>query len=87
MTYAELDTLSTNLAFKLKSFGVTGGNVAFMLPRSAQVYVTILAILKTGAAYVPIDPEYPADRFVFNFIRILFLVLLTLFLILNLTYC
>jgi non-ribosomal peptide synthetase component F len=47
----------------LRSRGVGAGNtVGFFLPRSAQMYVTLLGILKAGAAYVPIDPEYPADR-------------------------
>ena len=35
---------------------------AILLPRSAEVYVALLAVLKAGAAYVPLDPDYPADR-------------------------
>jgi amino acid adenylation domain-containing protein len=62
-TYAEMDAKSSQLAQWLQSRGVGAGNtVGFFLPRSAQMYVTLLAILKAGAAYVPIDPEYPADR-------------------------
>jgi len=33
-----------------------------LVPRSADAYATLLGILKAGAAYVPLDPEYPADR-------------------------
>ncbi|MYR84016.1 AMP-binding protein, partial [Streptomyces sp. SID685] len=36
--------------------------VAVALPRSADLVISLLAVLKTGAAYVPIDPDYPTDR-------------------------
>ena len=36
--------------------------VAMLLPRSAETYAAMLGILKAGAGYVPLDPEYPADR-------------------------
>src|SRR6185436_20545184 len=39
--------------------------VGLLLPRSLDVYVALLAILKAEAAYVPLDPEYPADRVAF----------------------
>ena len=35
------------------------------MPRCEQMVVAILAILKSGAAYLPIDPDYPADRIAF----------------------
>ncbi|MCD0486518.1 AMP-binding protein, partial [Streptacidiphilus sp. ASG 303] len=38
------------------------GRVAVSLPRSAQLMTALLAVLKSGAAYVPLDPDYPADR-------------------------
>ena len=61
-TYEEFDHLSTQLSHALRNIGVTGGNVSMMLPRSVWMYICIIGILKSGAAYVPIDPEYPADR-------------------------
>ena len=42
-----------------------GTCVALLLPRSAEAVVAILAVLKTGAAYVPIDPALPAARIEF----------------------
>lgn len=63
MTYRELDESANQLARHLCSLGVTAEScVAFWLPRSTEVYVTLLGILKSGAAYVPLDAEYPADR-------------------------
>ena len=63
LTYGQLEQAANRLARRLRSLGVGPGSlVAMLLPRSADVYVALLAILKTGAAYVPIDPDYPADR-------------------------
>ena len=63
MTYRELDAASNQLARHLRSLGVgPESTVAFWLPRSTNVYVALLGILKSGAAYVPLDAEYPLDR-------------------------
>ncbi|WP_242576310.1 amino acid adenylation domain-containing protein [Streptomyces sp. A10(2020)] len=63
LTYAELDARAETLARRLAAAGAGPERfVALLLPRSAQLVVAILAVLRTGAAYVPIDPEYPAER-------------------------
>ncbi len=62
-TYRELDEASSRLAHLLADQGVTPGRcVALLLSRSAEAIVSILAVLKTGAAYLPIDPAFPAAR-------------------------
>ena len=62
-TYATLEAGANRLAHYLRDRGVGRGTcVAMLLPRSPEAYATILAILKSGAAYVPIDPEWPAER-------------------------
>ena len=63
VTYGELDARANQLAHHLRARGVgVGAKVAFQLPRSVEVYVALLAVLKTGAAYVPLDPSYPRER-------------------------
>src|SRR5207302_9480718 len=63
VTYGELDSRANRLARHLRQRGVKRGSiVAMLLPRSVGAYATLLGILKTGAAYLPLDPAYPADR-------------------------
>ncbi|OCX54538.1 hypothetical protein BEL04_09895 [Mucilaginibacter sp. PPCGB 2223] len=62
-TYQHIDTVTDQLAFFLSDTGVeTETRIAVSLDRSAEMLITLLAILKSGAAYIPLDPEYPRDR-------------------------
>ncbi|WP_164480948.1 AMP-binding protein, partial [Mycolicibacterium nivoides] len=63
MSYAELDEASNRLAHWLVEQGAgPGRSVAVLLPRSADSIVAILAILKSGAAYLPMDSAHPDAR-------------------------
>lgn len=63
LSYRELDEAANQLAHHLQRLGVRPEScVGFWLPRSMNVYVALLGILKSGGAYVPLDAEYPADR-------------------------
>ncbi|MFE9809722.1 amino acid adenylation domain-containing protein [Streptomyces sp. NPDC005548] len=63
MTYGELDARATRLAHALRARGAGPGRVvAVCLPRSPDLVVTLYAVHKAGAAYLPVDPDYPADR-------------------------
>jgi non-ribosomal peptide synthetase component F len=62
-TYREVEAAANRLAHLLAGRGVgPGACVALLLSRSAEATVAILAVLKTGAAYLPIDPALPAAR-------------------------
>ncbi|GAB2728292.1 amino acid adenylation domain-containing protein [Streptomyces bullii] len=62
-TYAELDARAEALAHRLLARGVTPESVvAVAVPRSAETPVALLGVLKAGAAYLPVDVDYPADR-------------------------
>ena len=66
MSFKVLDETASRLAHCLQRNGIgTGSVVGVMLDRSTDLLVTLIAILKAGAAYVPIDPEYPHDRIAF----------------------
>ncbi|MDQ6774343.1 MAG: amino acid adenylation domain-containing protein [Candidatus Dormibacteraeota bacterium] len=66
LTYAELERRANRLAHSLAAAGVSPGDlVAICVPRSLEMVVGMLGILKAGAAYVPLDPLYPAERLAF----------------------
>ncbi|MEV7184624.1 non-ribosomal peptide synthase/polyketide synthase [Kitasatospora sp. NPDC093102] len=61
--YAELDARADRLAHRLAELGAAPERyVALALPRTADLVVAVLAVLKTGAAYLPLDPGLPAER-------------------------
>ncbi|WP_406200670.1 amino acid adenylation domain-containing protein [Kitasatospora sp. NBC_01560] len=64
LTYAQLETHANQLAHHLHTQHDIGPEhtVALLLPRSTDIVIAQLAVLKTGAAYLPIDPDYPTDR-------------------------
>jgi amino acid adenylation domain-containing protein len=63
LTYRDLDAKATQLAHYLRSRGAApGALVALCVDRSLDMVISPIAILKTGAAYVPLDPNYPAER-------------------------
>ncbi|MEZ5853681.1 MAG: LLM class flavin-dependent oxidoreductase [Hyphomicrobiaceae bacterium] len=68
LTYGELDAAVDRLAAYLSGRGAAPGKrIAISLERTPAMIVSIIAVLRTGAAYVPIDPRFPLDRI--DFIR------------------
>ncbi|WP_081736301.1 amino acid adenylation domain-containing protein [Amycolatopsis orientalis] len=67
VSYRELDRWSGRLADGLRGAGVNPGDlVGVCLDRSAELVAVLLAVLKAGAAYVPLDPAYPAERLAYT---------------------
>ena len=63
LTYAELERRANRLARQIRAVG--GGpndTIGICLDRTAELIVSLLGVLKSGAAYVPLDPTYPVDR-------------------------
>jgi len=66
LTYADLNAHANRLANHLIRMGAKpGSNIGLFLPPSQQMLVGLLAVLKTGSAYVPIDPNQPVERCAF----------------------
>lgn len=66
LTYADLDRRSSIYAARLRDMGIgAGATVGVMLARSEWMTLLPLAIMKTGAAYMPLDPTFPEERLLF----------------------
>src|SRR2546427_11900146 len=66
LSYSELNWRANRLAHRLMVEGVGPEDfVALAMTRSAEMVVALLAVVKTGAAYLPIHPDYPPDRIAF----------------------
>ncbi|MET0644973.1 MAG: amino acid adenylation domain-containing protein, partial [Pyrinomonadaceae bacterium] len=66
LTYSELNARADGLARRLRALGAAADTrVGIHLPRSNSMVVAVLGVLKSGAAYVPLDPTYPAERLAF----------------------
>jgi len=63
VSYADLDRFTNRLARRLHARGVvTGSRVAVAMPRGLGEFMSILAVLKAGGVFVPVDPAHPIDR-------------------------
>ncbi|MEJ3749201.1 amino acid adenylation domain-containing protein, partial [Actinomycetes bacterium KLBMP 9797] len=68
MTYAGLEAAANQLARRLIAAGAgPERTVALVVPRSVDLVIAILAVAKSGAGYLPVDPRYPAERIGFMF--------------------
>ena len=66
LSYREVDEISDRIAASLRSRGVGAGKVvSILISRSSYMVTASLGVLKTGAAYQPLDPSYPVERLTF----------------------
>jgi amino acid adenylation domain-containing protein len=66
LTYAQLDGAAERLRRRIRAAAIgPGAVVAVCAERSPELVVALLAVLKAGAAYLPLDPDYPAERLAF----------------------
>ncbi len=66
ISYQELQNQTNQMAHYLKEQGIASGDfIAVSLPRSPELVVSLLAIMQCGAAYLPLDPDYPISRLQF----------------------
>ena len=66
LTYGELNSQANQLAHRLRGLGIgAGARTCIHLERSAQLVVAVLGVLKSGAAYIPLDSAYPTERLAF----------------------
>lgn len=62
-SYAEMNNAMNRIAHALIRRGVgVGSRVALLLPRTSRLILSMFGVMKAGAAYIPCDPDYPADR-------------------------
>ncbi len=63
LTFEELNKKANRVANQLLKLGVnTEDRIAFILPRTSNIIISMLGIMKAGCAYIPVDPDYPEDR-------------------------
>ena len=63
LTYEELNREANRIAYSLMDRGVKrGDSIVLLLPRRSFYFAAMFGVLKTGAAFIPCDPEYPAER-------------------------
>ncbi len=66
LTFGELDQRANRIAHRLRALGAGPESlVGVFLPRGVDLICALIGVLKSGAAYVPLDPKYPADRLAF----------------------
>ena len=66
LTYSQVDEISERIAGKIRSLGIGKGDVvSVLIPRCTYMTTASLGVLKSGAAYQPLDPSYPTERLTF----------------------